>query len=510
MADAGHAGDGGVHAGGERSPQHLRHAAHGKHHGSQIQAHMIDRQDTSCLRAGKSKILFQQKEQQEKDHTQHKVMGVHHAQRGFPGKAMELGKFPIKYAAEHCRDRVEQSRIQISFHMDLALPFLSFHRVCVGGVMQRRPDEVSAEQQSGQQQGCPQAGIKDCNESLRGQSACPQADAAGHHHRHDSKGFSVKEVQKKLPLLPIGVDPGRVLFHQLSKDELLKHRKSQSREQEIHRRQVGRICERPDAEDIKACRTPDQTGQKQQRIPVYFRTISPPVLFSCSAVLHGLVADQNSPDVGACLGDHQHADHGDGVRPEDHGDVESKAEHDGQPHIAERGVLRLPGTFVEQNDDEKAQKREGDIPVNAPGQRCVGTQPCILGEEAERDPESGQEVHGGGDLIPASDLIPDPPHIVENDIKDRHGDGGDELAHAQGDGEVLKSGGAEGQRPGNQVKGVAGAQDDGHNAEQPVLFVSLAFHDHGDTGGDDGDQIDGVKQGLNNGLHRNSSLSCSV
>lgn len=167
----------------------------------------------------------------------------------------------------------------------------------------------------------------------------------------------------------------------------------------------------------------------------------------------------------------------------------------------------MPGAPVEQDDDQQAQKRKGNVPVNAPGKRRIGAQPCILREEAEGDPQGRQQIHGGGNAVLTIDLVPDPPHIVEDDVKDRHGNGGDEFAYAQGDDKVFQTSGAESQSPGDQMEGVAGAKDDGHDAEQPVLFVSPALYDHGDANSDHGSQIDCIKQCFNNSLHEEASLS---
>ena len=56
---------------------------------------------------------------------------------------------------------------------------------------------------------------------------------------------------------------------------------------------------------------------------------------SLTFLLHGRIADENSPHIGAGLRDHQHPDHGDGIGPKNNGNVETEAQHDGQPHPAE-------------------------------------------------------------------------------------------------------------------------------------------------------------------------------
>jgi len=72
----------------------------------------------------------------------------------------------------------------------------------------------------------------------------------------------------------------------------------------------------------------------------------------CTAVGHSLyVAAQKNvtAHIGAGFGNHQHADQGDGVRPQHHRDVEAEAQHDSQPHPAESLVIVLFGAAVEQH-----------------------------------------------------------------------------------------------------------------------------------------------------------------
>ena len=104
------------------------------------------------------------------------------------------------------------------------------------------------------------------------------------------------------------------------------------------------------------------------------------------ALFHGGVSDQDRPYVGAGLGDHEHADGGDGIGPKNHGNVESEAQHDGQPHEPELPVVMLLGAAVEQDDDQKSQQREGNVAVDTPGQGSVCAEPPVLREQAKQDP----------------------------------------------------------------------------------------------------------------------------
>ena len=57
---------------------------------------------------------------------------------------------------------------------------------------------------------------------------------------------------------------------------------------------------------------------------------------SAALFFHGGISDQHRPAIGAGLGDHQHPDQRDGVRPQHHRDIKAEAQHDGEPHPAGR------------------------------------------------------------------------------------------------------------------------------------------------------------------------------
>ena len=162
---------------------------------------------------------------------------------------------------------------------------------------------------------------------------------------------------------------------------------------------------------------------------------------------------------------------------------------------------------VEQHDNQQTQQGEGNVAVDAPGERRGGAEPLVLRHHAEHDANGGEQVDGGGQAAFALDLVALPPDVVEQHIEDGHGDGGDPLAEAERHGVVFKAGGAQRQRAGDQVEGVAGAQHDGHQTEQAELLAALASADHQNTDGDDGHQIDGVKDGFDNSLHDNFLFS---
>ena len=138
-----------------------------------------------------------------------------------------------------------------------------------------RPDKAAAKQQSGQQKRSAKACIEDCDKLLRRQAAGPQADTAGHHHGHDSEGLAVKEFKKKLALFQIGENPGGMFFNQLSENKYLKYGKDQDGQQKIPHSTIGGVGGQADAQNIKACGAPYQTGQKQQGFSFYFHEVPP-------------------------------------------------------------------------------------------------------------------------------------------------------------------------------------------------------------------------------------------
>ena len=60
----------------------------------------------------------EQEQQKEKRRAQHKIMGMHHRKSGFGNKVIELGKFPIKYTAGHCKNGIQQRGVYVTFHSD--------------------------------------------------------------------------------------------------------------------------------------------------------------------------------------------------------------------------------------------------------------------------------------------------------------------------------------------------------------------------------------------------------
>ena len=68
---------------------------------------MIDHKHLPGSGSGEGKALFQQQQQQEKDHTQQKIMGMDNRKGGPVSEAVKFGKFPVKYAACHCKNGIQ-------------------------------------------------------------------------------------------------------------------------------------------------------------------------------------------------------------------------------------------------------------------------------------------------------------------------------------------------------------------------------------------------------------------
>ena len=76
-----------------------------------------------------------------------------------------------------------------------------------------------------------------------------------------------------MPLFLIGMDSGRMLFHQLSKDECLKHSKDQGGQQNIQHGPIRWVCDQANTKNVEARRAPHQTGQEQQGVSFYFHRL---------------------------------------------------------------------------------------------------------------------------------------------------------------------------------------------------------------------------------------------
>ena len=157
---------------------------------------------------------------------------------------------------------------------------------------------------------------------------------------------------------------------------------------------------------------------------------------------------------------------------------------------------------VEQHDNQQAQQNKGYVPQDAPRQGGMVGEPLVLGHHAQQHTDGRQGVHSDGQVLLALYLVTLTPDVVQQHIKDGHGDGGDPLAQAQGNSVVLQAGGAQSQCTRYQVEGIAGTQHHSHEAEQLELRTVLAATDHADAHRENGGQIKDVKYSFNDCTHR--------
>ena len=158
VPDAGNAGDRSIGPLGKLGAQHLCHAAHHHHHGGDVQTDLIGQDRFAGLGGGKGKALFQQEKQQEEQHSQQKVVGVHHCKGGLAGKAVELGELAVEHPAHHGEDGVHQRGIEIAFHRHCS--FFIFNHCFVVLSSGHRPAEACTEQNACQLQRRPQTGVR--------------------------------------------------------------------------------------------------------------------------------------------------------------------------------------------------------------------------------------------------------------------------------------------------------------------------------------------------------------
>ena len=67
-----------------------------------------------------------------------------------------------------------------------------------------------------------------------------------------------------------------------------------------------------------------------------------------------------------------------------------------------------------------------------PGEGRLGAEPLVLRHHAQGNPHPGQYVNRGRENAPAGHPVPLPPDMIEQGIKNRHGDRGDPFPQPQG------------------------------------------------------------------------------
>lgn len=150
--------------------------------------------------------------------------------------------------------------------------------------------------------------------------------------------------------------------------------------------------------------------------------------FASRVVFHRPIADPNRPDVGARLGNHEHADGRDLLGPQDDGNVKGEAEHDRERHPAKRLVVRLFHFVREEHDDQQAEQGERNVADHAPKQWRSGAEPLVLGQHAKQDAQTGQTVHQSAQTVVLANGVAFAPYEIEQDVKHGHRDGGDPFA----------------------------------------------------------------------------------
>lgn len=156
-------------------------------------------------------------------------------------------------------------------------------------------------------------------------------------------------------------------------------------------------------------------------------------------MFHGRISDKDRPYISAGFGDHQHPDERDRIRPQHHRYVETEAQHNGQPHPAERPVSMLLCAAIKQHYHQKTQQGEGYVAPNTPGQRRFGAQPSVLRHHTQSYPNSGKCIHRRGQSSLSADMITLPPDIVQQHIENCHRNRGDPLPQSQRHCEVFQA-----------------------------------------------------------------------
>ena len=202
-----------------------------------------------------------------------------------------------------------------------------------------------------------------------------------------------------------------------------------------------------------------------------------------------LPEDPDHDHIAHGFGQHQHAQHGHDAGGHGHGNIEEEGQSDQQPDIAQAAVL-IAVAEIEPHD-EAAQQHEGHIANDTPGDVAFIGDPAVLRLQAQDDPEDREAIHGGGDGLVFLFLVDLEPQAIEEHIERRHGQGGDQLAHAQPGGKIGIDKIIE--HPGHQMEGVAAAQDQ-HGPAHQAADGAFALLQHADAQRDGKDQIQDVKE----------------
>ena len=153
----------------------------------------------------------------------------------------------------------------------------------------------------------------------------------------------------------------------------------------------------------------------------------------------------------------------------------------------------LTGAFIEEDDNENPHDGERDVSVNAPRQRRSGACPCVLGAKTEDDANTSQNINDGSQCFFLCNVVAHPPNMVENHIKDGHGDGCNQFAHAQRKGVVFQPRCPKGKGSGVEMACVTKAQQNCHDAKELILLFCLFSAHHENAQCDDTGEIENIE-----------------
>ena len=89
---------------------------------------------------------------------------------------------------------------------------------------------------------------------------------------------------------------------------------------------------------------------------------------------------------------------------------------------------------------------------------AAGLVHAFWGAKTEDNAEKRQNINDGSQPFFLCDVVSQPPNMIQNHIKNRHGDGCDQLAHAQRKGVVFQPRCPKGKGSGNEMEGITKAQ----------------------------------------------------
>ena len=139
------------------------------------------------------------------------------------------------------------------------------------------------------------------------------------------------------------------------------------------------------------------------------------------------------------------------------GNVEEKGQQNIQPYKPEQPVFRF--FLIKQEADNGTDDHKGNVADDAPGHIAAVFQPSVLRKCAQGDADSCQPVQSNCDAAVFRHPETPQPNIIQQDIKYGHRNGGDQLSDTQSSRKIPIDKII--QNPGNEVKRVTAAQNQG-------------------------------------------------